>query len=137
MASRTCAEVVVWKNAWPLPAWIGLTTSEAVFDREMKQRMHLHEEIGKFLPLGGEGIVTLYEQSDTRDNAILVRFTPKFAEWDKADLTGLIAHEASHVVDYILECSADDSHPKHLCAYLIQAVSGWLAAELQRAQECA
>jgi hypothetical protein len=116
---------------WPFGAWLGLTTSEQAFDREMARRMKLPGEVGKFLLPGYDGVVDCYTHSETKSNAILMRLLPEHvAEADPAS-HGLVTHEASHVVDFIFEACDEAAEAKHFRAYLLQAVVGWVEEELR------
>lgn len=114
------------------PVYYTICTSEQEFYRLMKHIKMPISDQPEFISYGS-GATTHSFKSDDKSIAIVTINIENDAT--NAELCSLIAHEAVHVFQYILECMGESKPSVEFEAYSIQMITMQLISEFERQKE--
>lgn len=101
------------------PVYVGFTTSESAFKKELKR---LGAGNTEFVKDDFADASTHFLHSDKGNHAAIIALKEK-NDWVLDQVAALVAHEATHVAQWVFDCIGEDKAGKETEAYLIQYVT--------------
>lgn len=109
---------VHYLNLGPFPGFVGFTTSNSAYQREMK-RLKV-KDAGQYLKNENSNATTHFLRGSNGDRTVIVCVQPPSKRQSKEQYAALVAHEATHVVQDMREGLGELGHEAE--AYLVQQI---------------